>query len=183
MRICLRRREFTTLLGGAAAWPLAARAQQPALPVIGLLGGVSAAEGVDPLPPGFRRGLSETGYVEGRNVAFEYRWAEGEYGRFPMIDARCETMNASPGTTKPPPGSRRAAASWPLAARAQQGDPWATDIAATGNARSPSEQAPPASAPTATFQNGQATHGRSGLRLVRSDLCPRIGGCFEARQA
>ena len=86
MRICLRRREFTTLLGGAAAWPLAARAQQPALPVIGLLGGVSAAEGVDPLPVGFRRGLSETGYVEGRNVAIEYHGAD-DLNRLPAMAA------------------------------------------------------------------------------------------------
>src|SRR6516225_5755663 len=84
MRICLRRREFIAGLGGAAVWPLAAGAQQPALPVIGLLGGVSAARYADRMA-GFHRGLSETGYVEGRNVAIEYRWADGHYDRLPAM--------------------------------------------------------------------------------------------------
>ena len=86
MRICLRRREFIAGLGGAAAWPLAAGAQQPALPVIGLLGGVSAGRWAEPLA-GFHRGLSETGYVEGQNVAVEYRWADDHYDRLPAMAA------------------------------------------------------------------------------------------------
>ena len=87
MSICLRRREFMAALGGAAAaWPLSVCGQQPALPVIGLLGGVSAAQMADRLV-GFHRGLSETGYVEGRNVAIEYRWADDHYDRLPAMAA------------------------------------------------------------------------------------------------
>jgi putative ABC transport system substrate-binding protein len=76
----MRRREFITLLDGAAAWPVAARAQRPTMPVIGVLYGVSAAERAEHMTA-FRRGLTETGFVEGRNVAIEYRWAEGHYDR------------------------------------------------------------------------------------------------------
>ena len=81
------RREFISLLGGAAvAWPLAARAQQPTMPVVGVLYGVSAAEWTRPMA-GFHRGLSEMGFVEGRNVAIEYRWAEGRFDRMPAMAA------------------------------------------------------------------------------------------------
>jgi putative ABC transport system substrate-binding protein len=81
----VNRRDFVTFLGGAvAACPLVARAQQPAMPVIGWLG---ATEGNDRLLTAFRKGLAEANYVEGRNVAIEYRWAEGRYDRMPAMAA------------------------------------------------------------------------------------------------
>jgi putative ABC transport system substrate-binding protein len=82
----LRRRQFLTLLGGPAAWPLAARAQQRPPAVIGFLSGSALADRARYLPA-FRRGVRETGYVEGQNVAVEYRWAEDQYDRLPDLAA------------------------------------------------------------------------------------------------
>jgi putative tryptophan/tyrosine transport system substrate-binding protein len=83
----IKRREFIAGLGGAAAWSLAARAQQPSMPVIGYLGTQSADDDYKNITVPFLQGLKETGYVEGQNVAIEYRRAENQYDRLPALAA------------------------------------------------------------------------------------------------
>ena len=82
----LRRRQFITLLGGAASWPLAARAQQQAMPVVGYLS-VGSPESDASRLTGLRRGLNQTGYVEGRSLVIEYRWAGNQADRLPELAA------------------------------------------------------------------------------------------------
>jgi putative tryptophan/tyrosine transport system substrate-binding protein len=82
----MRRRDFIAWLGSAAAWPLAARAQQASMPVVGYVYG-GAVEGGGNQTAGFRKGLSESGFIEGRNVIIEYRYAETDYNRLPEIVA------------------------------------------------------------------------------------------------
>src|SRR5262245_26002353 len=81
-----RRKFLATLLGSAVAWPLAARAQQPAVPAIGFLSSLAHSD-LGLVIPGFHEGLNEAGLVEGRNVAIEYRWAGGDYQRLPAMAA------------------------------------------------------------------------------------------------
>jgi putative ABC transport system substrate-binding protein len=83
----MRRREFIAGLGSAAAWPVRARAQQPAMPVIGWLSGQSADDDYKNVTVEFLQGLKETGYADGQNVAIEYRWAENQYDRLRALAA------------------------------------------------------------------------------------------------
>src|SRR6476620_60164 len=114
----MRRREFVSLFGGAAAvWPIAARAQQSAVPVVGFITGFSA-DAAARYVAAFRKGLNETGHVEGQNVTVEYHWLEGQYDRLPALMAdlvrRKVAVIATPGSNVATLAAKAATATIPI---------------------------------------------------------------------
>jgi putative ABC transport system substrate-binding protein len=126
----MRRRDLLRMLGGAAAWPLAARAQSPPMPVIGYLGPESPGPFASRVTA-FRDGLAEAGFVEGRNVAIEFRWAEGQYDRLPalaasLVDRRVDVI-AAPGGAPVALAARSATTTIPIVFE-MGGDPVALGV-------------------------------------------------------
>jgi len=131
----MRRREFITLVGGtAAAWPLAARAQQQTMPVVGFLSS-SSPRPYAPMVAAFRQGLKEVGYVEGQNVAIEFGWAENDLSRLPMLAAdliRQAAVVATSGGYAPTHAAKGATATIPIVF-VSAGDPVAAGLVASIN--------------------------------------------------
>src|SRR5262245_44087099 len=111
----MRRREFISFVAGATVWPLAARAQQATLPIIGFINGASAKP-YAPNVNGFLQGLKETGYIEGQNVTIEYRWAEGQYHRLPEMAANLvrQRVNVIVANTQAVPAAKAATTTIPI---------------------------------------------------------------------
>ena len=118
MTFCIRRREFITLVGGAAAWPLAARAQQPAMPVLGILSVRPASDKNSETYAALRDGLQDAGFVEGRNISIEYRFAENRYERLPSLAAELVRLKVAvifaSGGGRAPPAAKAATAAIPI---------------------------------------------------------------------
>src|SRR5262249_30184450 len=117
LREPMRRREFISVLGGAATWPLAARAQQPAMPVVGLVSPRSPEESTR-FGTAFRKALNESGYIEGQNVMIEYHWLEGRYDRLPALMSdlvrRRVAVIATPAFTAAAPAAKAATTTIPI---------------------------------------------------------------------
>ena len=133
----LKRREFITLLGGAAAaWPLAARAQQSTLPVIGFLSIASPEAWIDYVAA-FKQGLAQAGFIEGRNVAIEYRWARGDYSRLPALAnelvSRRVSVLATYGGARSALAAKDATSSIPIVFMFGDGDPVAYGLVRSFN--------------------------------------------------
>src|SRR5271168_1256619 len=114
----IKRREFIAGLGGAVAWPLTAGAQQAALPVVGYVGGGSADDASSDYMAAFRKGIGETGYLDGKNVTVEYHWLEGQFDRLPALMAdlvrRRVAVIVTPATTLVAIAAKAATATIPI---------------------------------------------------------------------